>query len=110
MVTAQILEFAALSPSPELAGEHAQVLRVIDRSIDATQAASLGVAEYQADIYGVYIYFEETPGWQRFQSESTSIGREYDAAVSAWTASRQSLVKRLSRMQKMPPLPADRKL
>ncbi|MCW2972278.1 MAG: hypothetical protein JWN72_551, partial [Thermoleophilia bacterium] len=84
--------------------------RVVDRSIDATTAASTGIAEYQYDMSGEYSYFEQTPSWQRFQTESDSIGTDYDGAVSSWNAALGALQKRLGALDKLPSLPVDHAL
>lgn len=103
-------EFAALTAPAEIASAHGQILRVIDRAIDATETASLGVAEYQADFLDTYGYFENTPSWQRFQAESDSITREFDSAVGAWEASLAKLEQRLTKKSRLPPLPANESL
>jgi hypothetical protein len=60
---------------------HQRVVAVVDRGIAAVQSAYDGLAQSQ-DCY--YCYYRDTPGWQRFQSESTGISQSYTSAMAKW--------------------------
>lgn len=69
-------------------GAHAAVVMAIDRSISAVQAAYDGLEQSQDCFYAEdCTYYTETPGWQRFLSESDDIGRAYSSAISRWDSS-----------------------
>ena len=73
------------SSRPHLAGRrgdtrfhgraHAELLAVIDRSIDALESASEGLRQYEQDYWG-YMTYKDTPGWKTFSSRSDRISGE----------------------------------
>lgn len=75
---------SAVSPPPAMAAAHNGLLTVIDTSIDAVQAASEGVRQYQ---YGfLYYSYKTTPGWRSFRQKSDRISESYTTALAAWEA------------------------
>ena len=66
-------------------GAHSAVVAAIDRSISAVQAAYDGLEQSQDCYYSEdCTYYMETPGWQRFLSESDGISKAYSSAISKW--------------------------
>jgi hypothetical protein len=61
---------------------HQEMVSAVDRAISAVQSAYDGVL--QADCYYNCPYYRDTPGWQRFQSESDAISKQYATAMTAW--------------------------
>lgn len=73
----------ALSPPDSVRSNHLAVVGVIDDAIAAMQAAVDGLADSQ---FCYYCYYEDTPGWRRFQEESDRITDEFASATSSWDA------------------------
>lgn len=66
-------------------GAHSAVVAAIDRSISAVQAAYDGLEQSQDCYYTEdCTYYLQTPGWQRFLSESEGISKAYSSAISKW--------------------------
>ena len=71
-------------PAP-VEGAHSAVVAAIDRSISAVQAAYDGLEQSQdCDYTEDCTYYMDTPGWQRFLSESDGISKAYSSAISKW--------------------------
>lgn len=73
----------ALSPPDSVRSNHLAVVGVIDDAIAAMQAAVDGLADSQ---FCYYCYYEDTPGWHRFQDESDRITDEFASVTSSWDA------------------------
>lgn len=80
---------------------HQDVVSAIDRAISAVQSAYDGLEQSQ-DCYDYCPYYRDTPGWQRFLSESDGISTSYSSAMTRWetavAASKNAIANR--------PLPA----
>lgn len=62
---------------------HQGVVSAIDRAIGAVQSAYDGLSQSQ-DCFEGCPYYQDTPGWQRFLSESDGISMAYTAAIKRW--------------------------
>ncbi len=60
---------------------HSGLVGVVDRAISAIQAAYDGVSQSQ---WCTTCYYKDTPGWQKFSSESKQITKEFPGAEQAW--------------------------
>jgi hypothetical protein len=72
----------ALTPPASVVAAHTDLLTVIDDAIAATQAGYDGVLD--SDYCGTSCYYADTPGWQRFSTESPRITTAFSDAVGAW--------------------------
>jgi hypothetical protein len=99
-------EFAALHAPAEFASANARILAVMDTAITATEDASRGIAEYQADAYYTYSSYDQTPGWRSFQETSLEIADTYASALSTYERTKQTIVTRLSKRDPLPKAPA----
>jgi hypothetical protein len=70
------------TPPSDVGSAHNGLLGVIDRAILAIDAAVEGTWQDQTCWYDCY--YADTPGWQRFVSESQDITREFGSAESTW--------------------------
>ncbi len=64
---------------------HQDVAAAIARAIGAVQSAFDGLSQSQ-DCYEGCPYYQDTPGWQRFQFESDGISEAYASAMRRWDA------------------------
>lgn len=71
-----------LSVPEAVQSAHATLVGVVDDAIAAMQAAYDGATD--SDFCVTSCYYAETPGWQRFSSESGRITEAYGAAVENW--------------------------
>jgi len=74
---------ASATAPDSMAAAHAELLAVIDRSIDALESASEGLRQYEQDYWG-YMTYKDTPGWKTFSSRSDRISGEWPTALAAW--------------------------
>lgn len=96
-------ELAALEAPAEFADAKTELLGIMDTAIDAMGAASRGMAEYQYD--WSYWDFRDTPGWQQFESATSDITTRFSATLSAYEATKESVLKKLSKKTPLPDLP-----
>lgn len=96
-------ELAALDAPGEFASDKSAVLSVMDRAINAVEAAYRGVVEYQYNYR--YWSYEDTPGWRTFENETAIITDDYGAALGSYEASKAAVIKRLSKVVPLPNLP-----
>lgn len=66
-----------------LTGAHSELLAIIDTAIDALASAYSGLSDYEYYRY-YYDSFEDTPGWESFQEQSTGISAAWTKALAAW--------------------------
>lgn len=97
-------ELAALEAPAEFADAKTELLGIMDTAIDAMGAASRGMAEYQYD--WSYWDFRDTPGWQQFESATSDITTRFSATLSDYEATKESVLKKLSKKTPLPDLPA----
>lgn len=90
------------TPPDGVAGAHSSLLGVIDRAILAIDAAIEGLAQDQSCWYGCY--YADTPGWQRFVSESRAITKDFAAAESSWRSALSS-AKTATEARPVPSIP-----
>jgi hypothetical protein len=86
-----------------LATSHNQLVGVIDDAIAAVQAAYQGMAD--SNYCTTSCYYDTTPGWRLFHSESARITVAYDAAVRSWRAA-LGAAQLEWQQRRMPPIPA----
>lgn len=96
-------ELSALVAPDDFAADKEALLSVIDQAVDATEAASRGISEYEFS-YSYYSY-DETPGWRTFEDATDSISDTYASAISTYEAKKADLVNRLSKKKPLPKLP-----
>lgn len=96
-------ELAALDAPGEFASDKSAVLSVMDRAINAVEAAYRGIVEYQYSYR--YWSYEDTPGWRTFQNETAIITDDYGAALGSYEANKAAVIKRLSKVVPLPDLP-----
>lgn len=77
-------EMVGLAVPSGVADVHNRIVAVLEDAISATGAAYEGTLD--AEYCTSTCYYADTPGWQRFRSESSRITEEFDAAVGAWTS------------------------
>lgn len=70
----------------EVRTAHQEMVSAIDRAISAVQSAYDGLEQSQDCFYDDCTYYRDTPGWQRFQSESDAISKAYAGAMTRWEA------------------------
>lgn len=97
-------ELAALRAPAEFASHQQAVLALMDRAIDATEAASRGISEYQSSY--AYPYYDETPGWLTFEEASNQISRDYTRVLGDYDARKKALFARLSKKVPLPDPPS----
>jgi hypothetical protein len=95
-------ELAALRAPAPFAQDKQAVLAAMDRAIDATEAAARGISEYQFDYS--YARYDETPGWQQFESASDEISDAYGQALATYAERKRTLFARLSKRVRVPTL------
>jgi hypothetical protein len=101
-------ELAALQPPAAFAGHVSALLALIDRAIEATEAASRGIGEYQFSTYwDGYTRYDETPGWLSFQQASGEISESYGLTLSRYQQAKRTLTARLAKKVPLPKPPAD---
>jgi hypothetical protein len=71
-----------LSVPAELSTSHNELVSVLDDGIAAVSAAYEGLLD--ADFCSFGCYYKDTPGWQRFRSESSRITDAFGVAVEQW--------------------------
>jgi hypothetical protein len=71
-----------LTVPAELSTSHNELVSVLDDGIAAVSAAYDGLLD--ADFCSFGCYYKDTPGWQRFRSESSRITDAFGVAVAQW--------------------------
>lgn len=97
-------ELAALPAPAELASAKGSLLGVMDRAVAAMEAAYRGIEEYQWDF--TYMFYDETPGWREFESQTDSISDDYASVLQTYSAQKERVIARLSRKTPLPKVPA----
>ena len=99
-------ELAALAPPTVYTGHAAALLSVIDRAIDATEAAARGISEYQySDYYEGYSSYDQTPGWLSFEQQSNEISDAYSIALAEYEQTKSTITTRLTKKLTTPQPP-----
>jgi hypothetical protein len=73
---------SGLTPPANVVSAHTEMLSVIDDAISATQAGYDGMQD--SNYCSTNCYYKDTPGWQRFSSESSRITAAFSDASEAW--------------------------
>ena len=58
--------------------------------------ATQGISQYQTGSYGSYSSYDQTLGWQQFESESAAITQQYVDAFAKYESDKAALLSRLS--------------
>jgi hypothetical protein len=72
----------ALTPPPNLAGNHGEIVSIIGRAITAMNSANTGIAACDFGVGECEIGL--IPAWQEFRAESKQITPLYNSALNAW--------------------------
>lgn len=96
-------ELAALAAPAELAASKESLLAVMDQAVAATEAAYRGIEEYQWDYR--YLFYDETPGWRTFESQTSSISDQYGNVLAEYSAQKERVIARLSKKTPLPKVP-----
>jgi hypothetical protein len=90
-------ELASFKAPTALVADQQGLLAVIDRAVNAMNAAVQGISQYQAGSYGSYSSYDQTPGWQQFESESAAVTQQYADAYAKYQSDKAALLSRLHR-------------
>lgn len=96
-------ELAALSPPEQFATDTQSILGVMDEAIQAMDASTRAIDEYLGSFYYNSVF--QTPGWQQFQTATTSISDRYSAAIATYEANKDEAVRKLSKRIPLPEVP-----
>ncbi len=94
---------AGMSVQDGMRTEHNALVAVLTRAIVAVQAGYDGMS--QADDCYDYCYYRDTPGYQRFQSESDGITKAYAAAIKDWESTSTAVTNSIKNRE-LPAKPA----
>jgi hypothetical protein len=75
-----------------------QVGHALGDSITAINDASSGLSDYQSTP-GFYASYQDTPGWQQFESLSTQVASEFASANSLWESQISNRITAINHVQ-----------
>jgi hypothetical protein len=88
-------ELASFKAPLALVADQQGLLAVIDRAVNAMNAAVQGISQYQTGSYGSYSSYDQTPGWQQFESESAAVTQQYADASTKYQSDKAALLSHL---------------
>jgi hypothetical protein len=88
-------ELASLKAPAALVADQQGLVAVIDRAVNAMNGAVQGISQYQTGSYGSYSSYDQTPGWQQFESESAAVTQQYADASAKYQSNKAALLSRL---------------